>query len=151
LGRLRLMEALRKPASADGKLDAKQTQSAMSPLNIARTKPPKMPEVYSLIAEVWSNSAEPMRREDLLVVVEGVQAFPRSAPLVLQAALLAAARGFTDDARSLANHGLKITAEGAQRDQFNMLASALARDAAPAAPETPAEPTKQSLPPVFQK
>jgi hypothetical protein len=151
LGRLRLMEALRKPAGAGGKLDAKQAQSALSPLNTARTKPPKMPEVYSLIAEVWSNSAEPMKREDLLVVVEGVQAFPRSAPLVLQAALLAAARGFTDDARSLANHGLKITPEGGQRDQFSLLVSALARDAAPAAKEPAPEPTKQSAPPVFQK
>jgi hypothetical protein len=69
----------------------------------------------------------------------------------LQKALLAAARGFTDDARSLANHGLKITPEGGQRDQFSLLVSALARDAAPAAKEPAPEPTKQSAPPVFQK
>ena len=150
LGRLRLAEALAKPAGAEGRLDAKQLQAVLAPLNTARTKSPKMAEVYTTIAEAWANSAEPPGREDFAVVVEGVQSFPRSVPLVFQAALLAAGRGLPEEARSLANHGLKIATDDAQRDQFNLLVSALARDAEPnQAPAPP--PAAPAGPPVFLK
>ncbi len=151
LGRLRLAEALAKPAGADGKLDPKQVQAVLAPLNTARTKVPKLAEVYGTIAEAWSNSAEPPKREEFMVVVEGVQTFPRSVPLVLHAALLAAGRGFPEEAGALANHGLKIARDEAQRDRFRLLAAALKRDAAPATEAAAPAPTAPAGPPIFSK
>jgi hypothetical protein len=99
-----------------------------------------MAQVYGLIAEIWGRSAKAPTREDFMVVVEGVQTFPRSAPLVMQATILAAQRNFAKEALALAKHGQKIARTAAERSQFEMLASSFERDAAPEAAKPAAAP-----------
>ncbi len=134
LARLRLAEALTKPAAADGKLSASQLTPVFEPLFIARRQPPPMPEVYALIAEAWTHSAVPPARENFEVVLEGVRHFPRNTDLLLQATLAAAGGGYPRDAAALAALGAKVALDPADRDRFNLLVEALGRDAAAPAP-----------------
>ena len=97
-----------------------------------------MAAVYSLIIDVWARSAMAPNAEEFAVVVEGVQTFPRSAPLVMQAAMLASQKKFPKEALALAKHGQTIGRDNAARNRFELLARAFERDAAPA----PAVPTK---------
>ena len=107
---------------------------------------PRMSAVYALLAEAWMQSAEPLTLAQLGQIADGVRFFPRDAALVQQVALLAAARGFPAQAADLAKYGLRIAKTDAQRDQFQLLSAAVARDeqekkTAPAAtPPPPAEP-----------
>ena len=146
LARLRLAEVRAKPAAPGGKLDAKQLGFVLEPLQVARTQPPRMSAVYALLAEAWMQSAEPLTLAQLGQIADGVRFFPRDAALVQQVALLAAARGFPAQAADLAKYGLRIAKTDAQRDQFQLLSAAVARDeqekkTAPAAtPPPPAEP-----------
>ena len=138
LARLRFDEVRSNPAAPDEKLSAAQVARALEPLLIARKQRPPMAAVYSLIIDVWARSAMAPNAEEFAVVVEGVQTFPRSAPLVMQAAMLASQKKFPKEALALAKHGQKIGRDNAERNRFELLARAFERDAAPA----PAAPTK---------
>lgn len=144
LGRLRLAEVREKPAVAGGLLDGDQVSHVLTPLFTARQTPPPLVEVYSLIAETWSLSAAPPAREHFQVIVEGVRRFPRETSFVMQATLLAAKRGLTDEAVSLARLGAKVAKEQGLRDRFETLAAAYERDATK--PATPAPETPQTAP-----
>lgn len=153
LARLRLDEVREKPAAADDKLSEAQVARVLEPLLTARKQRPPMASVYGLIADVWSRSARAPTREEFNVVLEGVQTFPRSAPLVLQVTMLAAQQNYAKEALILAKHGLRIAHDPADRARFEMLANAVTRDAdpapvkdaAPAAPK-PAETYLPKLP-----
>lgn len=144
LGRLRLAEVRAKPAGPDGQLDAAQVTAVLTPLFTARKQPPPMAEVYSLIAETWSLSITRPEMEHLGVVIEGVRMFPRDTALLMQATLLAAKRGYPEEAKALAERGLKIATDSGDQDRFRMMASAFERDSDPNAKKTeePAPPTK---------
>jgi hypothetical protein len=121
--------------------------SVLTPLFTARKTPPPMAEVYSLIAETWSLSAAPPQEEHLEVVLEGVRTFPRDTALVMRATLLAAKRGFPERAAELARLGMKVARDSGEKDRFQLIASAYARDTtspAPAAQQVAAP--EQSLP-----
>lgn len=135
LARLRLIEA-RSVAGEDRKLDAAQTESVVAPLLVARNQPPRMAEVYGLLVETWMNSAVSPTREQFEIVLEGARAFSREPRLILVAALLGAQCGFPE-ARLLAEHGVKIAANDADRDRFSTLAATLARDAEKTSPPSP--------------
>lgn len=142
LARLRLDEA--RAGAKDGKpsLTPEQMTAVLTPLFTARQQPPPMADVYALIAETWSLSALPPQEEHLAVVLEGVMRFPREMPLLLQATLLAAKRGFFERARELAERGTKLAREPGDKDRFASLAAAFEFGATPAEPQPPPGPEK---------
>jgi len=131
LARLRLDEAKAKPGGAEGKLGEAQVAHVLTPLMTARKQRPPMATVYGLVAEVWMRSARGPTKEEFGVVLEGVQTFPRSGGLVLQATMLAAAHNFPKEGLILAKHGQRI-AKAADRARFDVLVNAFERDEAPA-------------------
>lgn len=141
LGRLRLDAARAKPA-ANGKLDRAQVTQVLTPLFTARKTPPPMAGVYTAIAETWALSEAAPQREHFDVVLEGVRLFPRDTALLMQATLLAAKRGFSEEATALAKLGVKVSTEEGERDRFQVIASAFARDASAPVESKPEEPAK---------
>lgn len=145
LARLRYAE-IGATAEAGQKLTEAQTTRALAPLLVARKQRPPMAQVYALMAEIWSRSERAPTRDEFLILVEGVQTFPRSMPLLLQVTMFAAQRKeFAKEALILAKHGQKVARTTAERAQFEMLASAVERDAEPppAAPAAPAAPKEK--------
>jgi hypothetical protein len=118
----------------------------LEPLLVARQQRPPMAAVYGLITDVWARASSSPTLEEFAVVIEGVQTFPRNAPLVMQAAMLASLKKFPKEALALATHGQKIARDQPERNRFELMANAFERDAAPApaaaasAAPDPAEP-----------
>jgi hypothetical protein len=137
LARLRLAAAKARPGAANGRLDENQVASVLTPLFTARTTPPPMAEVYTLIAETWSLSAAAPQQEHFDVVLEGVRTFPRDTTLVMAATLLAAKRGFPQRAGELARLGARVAAQPGEKDRFQMIAAAYELDPTGAALEPP--------------
>lgn len=133
LARLRYTEVGAQVGAAQ--LDPKQTASVVDPLLTAHGQLPRMTEVYVLLSEVWQRSEVAPTSADYGVVLEGVKAFPRDASLVYAAAELGAKRGFTTEARQLAEHGLKLTGATPARERFVQLTATLAREPEKTSPE----------------
>lgn len=134
LARLRLEEVRSKPAASNGLLTSQQVGFVLDPLFTARSQPPPQAAVYGLIAETWGLSADAPKADHLGVVIEGIQRFPRDMALLMQATLLAAKRGFPEEAKAMAERGVKLAKEPGQQDRFRLIAAAFERDAAPATP-----------------
>lgn len=128
LARLNFEAARAKPAAADGRLSEAQVARVLAPLAIARAQRPPLVQVYGLVADVWSQASRGPTREEFAVVVEGVQTFPASGGLVWRAALLASNQKFEKEAFLLAKHGLKISRDPEERNRFELIARAFARD-----------------------
>ncbi|MDO8544189.1 MAG: hypothetical protein Q7S40_27420 [Opitutaceae bacterium] len=128
LARMRYVEVREHPAGREGTLDAKQRDTVLTALMKARERPPALPAVYSLLADLWMNTADSPSREQFDVVVEGAVRFPRDPALVFRVALVAAKRGFAKEARALAEHGLKISRTDSDRERFGLLVQAFSRD-----------------------
>ncbi len=143
LARLRLDDARARPGAPNGQLDAAQVTGVLEPLFVAMKQPPPMAEVYSLVADTWSLSAVAPQAQHLGVVIEGIKRFPRDTALLMQTTLLAAKRGFPEEAKALAERGVKISRDPGEQDRFRMLAAAVTRDAAPAAPAAAVELTPE--------
>jgi hypothetical protein len=124
LARLRLAEALAKPA-ASGKLDVTQMASVLTPLFEARKLPPPLPETYDVIAAAWAQSAAKPALDNLAVLDEGIRAFPRDSELLYTAALLYRDAGAPPIASSIARLGLRFNAEPATRARFEQLLASL--------------------------
>ena len=131
LARLRLAERLEAPAS-DGKLSAGQAAEVLAPLFTARSQNPPLPEVYELIAEVWSRCASAPTHGHLAVLSEGVALFPRRVPLVQRAAALFLENGYAEEAAAFIDLGQRIATDDAERARFAELQTRL-----PAAPDGP--------------
>jgi len=138
LARLRLAQALATPAAAGGKLSGDQVLSVLQPLAAARNQPPPLIELYETFATVWSNSASVPTAANLTLIDEGVRRFYQRPTWVLQAARLKAQYGFLGDAHSLADLGLKVSADPAMQEQFEALKASLP----PPPPEKAAAPAK---------
>ena len=134
LARLRLQSARAKPAGAGGGLDSAQVAAVLTPLFTAMKQPPPLAEVYALVAETWTASAAPPLAEHLGVVIEGINRFPRDLALLTQGTLLALKRGFPVEARAMAERGVKLARQPADRDRFQTLLAGMD----PAAPAKPA-------------
>jgi hypothetical protein len=80
-------------------------------------------------------SAVAPQAEHLAVVIEGLNRFPRDLALLQQAALLAHRRGFPTEAKAMAERGIKLAREPADRERFAYLRAYLD---APATAGTPA-------------
>ena len=138
LARLRLEEVRQRPGAPAGRLDEAQVTAVLTPLFAALKQPPPLAAAYGLIAETWMQSAVPPQAEHLAVVIEGLNRFPRDLVLLQQAALLAHRRGFPTEAKAMAERGVKLAREPAERERFQLLrpsldAPAPAGSAAPAA------------------
>jgi len=138
LARLRLAQANAAPGEAGGKLSASQVISVLQPLAVARNQPPPLIELYETFAAVWSNSASAPTAANLTLIDEGVRRFYQRPAWVLQAARLKAQFGFTGDAHSLADLGLKVSSDPAIREQFEALKASLP----PPSPEKTVAPDK---------
>ena len=124
LARLRLADHLAAAPGA-GRLDAGQAADVLAPLFTARSQPPPLPEVYELIADVWSHSAVPPTHGHLAVLSEGVALFPRRSSLVQRAAALFLEHNHVAEAAAFIDLGLRITADDAERARFTELQSRL--------------------------
>jgi hypothetical protein len=108
----------------DGKLTTVQVSSILTPLFKARSFPPPLPETYETIAETWALSTVPPKPEHLGVLDEGARRFPRNSALILKAAELNQLAGASANARSLAQLGLRFTADTAIRARFEQVIAA---------------------------
>src|SRR5262249_46634448 len=86
LARLRLVEAEADPGGRNARLGVEQVARIFTPLFAARAQEPQQPEVYELIAQVWSRAAFTPTRGHLDVLEDGVRLFPRRVSLVYRAA-----------------------------------------------------------------
>jgi len=128
LARLRLAEARAHPLGPDGKLSVTQTAAVLGPLFTARQQHPPLAEVYTLIAETWSNSAFVSTRRELAVLDEGVRLFPGDTTLIFAATSVHAQRGFIREASQFAQLGEKIAGpDEAARNRFVQLQATLNR------------------------
>lgn len=122
LARLRYRECLATPAVA-GKFSAAQAADVLTPLFTARKQAPPIPEVYELIADVWSHSAIVPNSGHLAVVAEGVSLFPRRSSLVHRAASLMLAYATPAEASAFVELGLRTATEASDRARFTDLQS----------------------------
>lgn len=118
LARLRLEQALAKPASPDGRLDVAQMGGVLKAAFTARQHPPALPETYEVIADAWAASAVAPKPGNLGVLDEGVRAFPRHSALLLKTAKLYAGIGATDVATSIAKLGLRFPRDAEAAAEF---------------------------------
>lgn len=126
LARLRFAEADAKPAGAASKLSVDQVAHIFAPLFAARAQPPAQPEVYELIARVWSRSAYAPTPAHLAVLDEGIRLFPRRIELLYRTAALCAERGYGDQAAMIITHGLRLVTDETDRTRFTELQGHLA-------------------------
>ncbi len=148
LARMRYAAA-RAAAGEDGKLTPAQVADVLGPLTTARSQPPPMAELYELIAEVWSGSAQPPTREELKVVNQGVLLFPRRPMLLARAADLNLRHGDPEDARSIITHALGILPNSPARIVMEQLREELPPPPPPPPPPAPAPaagPATKALP-----
>jgi hypothetical protein len=123
LAGLRLQEALRNEPK-DG-LSPAQLRDVLTPLFAALAlKQPRI-EVYTMIADAWLSTKVVPTLDNLAVLDEGVLAFPRNTDLIFRNATLKARHGFSDDARSLAELGLKVSRDAETTTRFETLEASL--------------------------
>lgn len=120
---------------AEAKFSAKQTAELLQLLFAARTQSPPLPEVYQLIAAVWSRSEVAPQRPHLGVLDEGVRNFTSNLGLVYATAKLNVDNGFGAEAGGLIDYGLRVAAEGPNRELFRQLQAEAAVKKAAGAPE----------------
>jgi hypothetical protein len=120
-----LEEARGRPGAPDGRLSEAQVTAVLTPLFTALKQPPPLAATYGLIAETWMQSAVPPLAEHLAVVIEGLNRFPRDLALLQQAALLAHRRGFPTEAKAMAERGVKLARDPADRERFQLLRASL--------------------------
>jgi hypothetical protein len=121
LARIRFAEERARQESPQAKLNAAQTADLLALLAVARTQAPPLRSVYELGAEIWIQSAMTPQRGDFAFLAEGTRLFPRDAGLMLRAATLYAAHGFSNEAGISIEHGLKIAPNAALRESFLQL------------------------------
>jgi hypothetical protein len=93
LARLRLGEALEKPAGSGGTLDPGQVSSILGLVRAGRDRLPPQHAAYAEAAEVLEHAQAAPTRADLILLAEGLRLFPRDAALALAVARLRAAAG----------------------------------------------------------
>jgi hypothetical protein len=125
LAQLRYADALVKPAAAEGTLSDAQVASVQSLLLTARQQVPSLPGVYELLSDLWVHSAAKPKKDDILVLVEGVRLFPTRLKLLYQTALFCLDAGMNDVAGPLIDYGVKIAPDAKGKDAFSKLKMAL--------------------------
>jgi hypothetical protein len=88
LARIRLTQALEKPARPDGKLGTAQIASVLAPLQETRRMRPPQKSTYLLIALALANTGTVPSQGDLEVLDEGLHDFPAESELATMVAAL---------------------------------------------------------------
>jgi hypothetical protein len=130
LARLRFAAAGAPGVDGGLRLTPEQAGAVLTPLAAARAQEPPLPEVYTLIAEVWAAGTHAPPPDQLAVLEQGVQLFPRHTELVYRTAELNVRHGFTDTARWLITLGLTLAPDAAARARFEALQARAVGDAA---------------------
>lgn len=140
LARFRYQAALGGAPAGEARLSAAQVEQVMSPLLVARTQKPVLPEVYELMGDALARSTEIPKREMIAPLFDGVNLFPGRLGLTYQAAAICLRAGEVKGAASLIEHGLRLAPNDNARARFAALKAELPPGAAPApaAPPTPA-------------
>jgi hypothetical protein len=126
LARLRFAEFSANPAGSSGGFSVSQAADVLRPLFAARAEPPPLPEVYQLIADVWSRTDTTPTRGHLAVIDEGVRLFPRQTELVVRGAELNLRHGFLQHAAAFIDLGLRIADSDETRARITALQQQLA-------------------------
>jgi hypothetical protein len=121
LARLRFAEAAQTPAAEGDRLSAAQTETVLAPLRKGRAVPPPLAALYELAADALLASSQGPDKEDLKMLVEGVNTFPRRTSLIYKSALLCANHGYPNEARQLADLGLQSATSSEQGARFQAL------------------------------
>jgi hypothetical protein len=132
LARLRLAEAVAAPGGKDG-ISAQQLANVLDPLFTARKQAPPLRDTYETIGEAWSRSAVPPKADNLSVLDEGAQLFPRDAALIYSAASVNAKFGFHEKAAALAKFGLLSATDADTKKRLQALLDTLPAEPAPKA------------------
>ncbi|MFT3869798.1 MAG: hypothetical protein QM715_15215 [Nibricoccus sp.] len=107
------------------KLSPTQLKDVLTPLYAALAQKRLHPEIYLTIADAWLISEAVPTFENLAILDEGVLAFPRNTELIFKNAALKARHGYTEDAQSLIELGLKTAKDSSARNYFMRLKSSL--------------------------
>jgi hypothetical protein len=125
LARLRFAALGPPRAGAEPGLNSGQANAVFAPLLAAREQEPPLPEVYTLIADVWAACPHAPTRAQLGVLEDGVRLFPHRTELVYRIAELNVRHGFTDTARWLITLGLTVAPDALARTRFEGLQARL--------------------------
>ncbi|HTL68068.1 MAG TPA: hypothetical protein VL200_10435 [Lacunisphaera sp.] len=104
-----------------GRLGPAQAKFVTAPLLRGLAQAPPLLEAYGLAAEVWLNSQAELGHTEIHLLEQGAAYFPGNLELLYQAALLASRNGQEDAAARLAQRGLSLARDPAQRTQFEAL------------------------------
>ena len=119
---LELSEVRMTAMTARGKLTPYGLNSVLTPLFTARKLGPPLPEVYETIAKAWDNSSAKPTAENLMVLDEGVNLFPRDSNLIYRDAVLKEQIGV--NAAPLIRLGKLTAFDDATKDRFSRLEAA---------------------------
>lgn len=123
LARLRLEEGKRN--SPDNRLSEAQLVRVLQPLFAALSLKVTHPNLYIQIADAWLESKAQPDFDNLAVLDQGVLAYPRNTELIYKSATLKIRYGYTEDARSLVELGLKVARDANSRNRFEQLKASL--------------------------
>ncbi len=140
LAQLRYADALAKPGATEGSFSATQVSAVLDLLLAARRQAPPLARVYELMADTWAHSAAKPKRDDVLVLVEGVRIFPTHLRLLYETAVFCMDAGMNDVAGPLVDYALKVAPDAKVKATFEKLKAELppAPAASPAASTKPA-------------
>lgn len=113
-------------------------------LQSARKLPPLNPQIYDLWLETLIQSSQPLQKNDVVPLVQGVQLFPTHLKLVYYTAILCGKANLADAAHSLAEHGMRVAPDAATKARFEKLNAELP----PVAVVTPADTAARNPAPV---
>ena len=125
LARLRFAEFRAQPAGGDDRLSVTQASDVLAPLFAARAQQPPLPEVYTLIGEVWLHVAAKPTRGHLAVLDESVRLFPRRTDLALRTGELYLREGFRAEADNFLAIAAHTTSDDPTRERIARLQAQL--------------------------
>lgn len=107
--------------SEDTQLDDAQLASVLEPLMTALKQPPPMPEVYLLFGKVLLRSMTPPDKNQLGILVEGVQNFPKDAQVIYKAAQVFSRYKHAEQVEDLSKIALRLNLTPEMRNNFEQL------------------------------
>lgn len=113
-------------AAAGRKLTMNEVQAVLAPLLQGLRDAPPLAEAYTLMANVWLQSASRPTAAELQVLEEGARLFPGAAGLVMKAIHLHVSGGSYGPAAVLTDIGLRHARDAAVRERFARVRAELA-------------------------
>ncbi|HUG10602.1 MAG TPA: hypothetical protein VMM36_06290, partial [Opitutaceae bacterium] len=127
--RLKLADLLGDPAH-ERELTLEQAATVLQLLSVANAQSPRLMETYQLGLEVWEHTGAAPRAEDLTLLVQGTDDFPRSAELACRTAKLLLTADRRAEAFALVERATRLGASGPLRQSLGELYAGLVREAA---------------------